>query len=88
MFSIYRRLKAISPFRDSFFIKVDYGCGFVTFRGELEEFFTKFIKEKKGWKTYDCDKYLVVLPVPKTKEIEVIWLSSSVNPDGPRPAEG
>ena len=73
--SVYQRLKAISPFPAALLVQVDYGCGFVTFKGELEEFFAKLIRNQKGWQTYDCDEYLVVLPMPDTKEAEIIWLN-------------
>lgn len=84
-FSVYGRLKAISPFPESLLVNVEYGSGFVTFEGELEEFFAKLITSQKGWETYDCDKYVVILSMPDTKESEVVWLNCGISGvKGPR----
>lgn len=84
-FAVHERLKAISPFAKSLLVSVDYGHGFVTLKGELEEFFAKLIKNQKGWKTYDSDKYVVILPMPDTKESEIIWLNCGISGiKGPR----
>ncbi|MFH1978986.1 MAG: hypothetical protein ABII97_01185 [Patescibacteria group bacterium] len=86
--SIYQRLKVISPFPDALLVHVDYGCGFVTIKGELEKFFTKLIRDQKGWKTYDADKYAVILPLPETENVEIIWLDCGIGGvDGPREVE-
>ena len=77
-FSIYQRLKAISPFPSALLVHVDYGSGFVTIKGELEEFFANLIRNQKRWKTYDCDKYAVILPLPNTENAEIIWLDCGI----------
>ena len=78
-------LKKLSPFRDMMVIHVDYGCGFVTFRGDLESFIASLIRTKKNWKTYDADDYLVVLPTPAIENAEVFWLRCGIGGvNGPR----
>ncbi len=69
---LFKGLKELSPFKDQIFIFVNYGRGFVNFEGETEIYFKSLIKEK-GWRTYDCDKYAVLLPKTEVPP-EVIWI--------------
>lgn len=76
---LFKKLKAISPFKDKCLIHVNYGCGFVHFGGEIESFFAKIIQEHAGWKTYDADGYFVALPMPEINEdTEVVWLRCGI----------
>ncbi|MBI2446603.1 MAG: hypothetical protein HYV51_02155 [Parcubacteria group bacterium] len=79
----FRALKKISPFADCLLINIDYGYGFVTIRG-LGGFFDKLIREA-GMQTYDCDKYLIVMPEIKVNTSEVYWVDCGVSGvNGPR----
>jgi hypothetical protein len=79
------RLKELSPFKGMIVIHVDYGCGFVTFKGDFEPFIGNLIRQQKGWKTYDADDYLVVLPTPAIEGAEIFWLRCGIGGvDGPR----
>ncbi|MBM3255915.1 MAG: hypothetical protein FJZ04_00365 [Candidatus Moranbacteria bacterium] len=81
---LFKRFKSISPFPDKLFILVDYGCGFVNFYGELEEFVRSLIENSKGWQTYDGDKYALVLDMPAIESPGIYWLSH-FGATGPRP---
>ena len=72
----YGRLKSISPYADKLLVVVDYGSGFVSLHGDIQAFFDGVIAEGKNWKTYDCDKYMVVLDKPDPDKTEVVWLDS------------
>ena len=75
--------KKLSPFSDQLFVRVDYGLGFVTLGGEIEQAINHLVSQK-GWKTHDCDKYAVSLPNPISKS-EVFWTDCSISGlDGPR----
>lgn len=81
----FRQLKKLSPYRDNVVMFVDYGCGFATIRGELEQLAGQLIKNK-GFKTYDCDKYFVALPgVSNSDDVGVEWLYCGIyGVNGPR----
>jgi len=81
---LFKRFKSISPFADKLFILVDYGCGFVHFCGELEEFVRSLIENNKGWRTYDGDNYALVLDMPATESLGIYWLNR-FGATGPRP---
>lgn len=70
-------LKKLSPFKEKIVAFVDYGEGFVTFYGDIEKFFSKSVADK-GLKTFDCDKYIVVMPKPKPKDVEVFWTGCGI----------
>lgn len=70
---LFKSFKKLSPFSDKIFIVVNYGRGFVNFEGETEIYFKSLIKDKE-WRTYDCDKYAVLLPMTETPP-EVIWVN-------------
>ena len=67
---LFMDFKKLSPFSDEVFVVVDYGLEFVTLRGEIEPFLEDLIKGK-GWKTYDCNTYVALIPW-STTPIEVI----------------
>lgn len=79
----FLKLKPLSPFAGKLFIVVDYGIGFVNFYGDTEHFFRSLIEGKKGWKTYDGDKYAVILEKPNLEASEIVWLGGG-NSCGPR----
>lgn len=84
--SIYfKPLKEASPFRDKASLLIDYGQGFVRpDTGELTDFISQAIREKE-MRTYDCDKYLVFLPAPKTEDMEIFWIDCDIDGiKGPR----
>ena len=54
----FGKLKKLSPFAGKLIILVDYGSGFVTLGGEIEQEIERAIV-KRGLCAYDCDKYLV-----------------------------
>ena len=74
--SLFPEFKALSPFAGKMIIVADYGCGFVRFSGELESFVESLISDGKGWRTYDADKFIVVLDEPKRDDIDVVWAGS------------
>lgn len=76
--SLYRRLKAISPFPNSILILVDYTRNAIYLNGEIGEFITEIIEKNAGYKTYDCDRYAVILPKPEIKKAKVIWRSCGI----------
>ncbi len=84
----FKELKALSPFSDKMVIFVDYGMGFVNIKGF--EFIDGFISEaikKQDMKTYDCDKYLVIMPPMeiKSEKIKAVWLRCGISGvNGPR----
>lgn len=86
---VFRELKELSPFKDKLFLYVDYrGRNFVSISGEMEKFVAEIIKKKKNWKTYDSDKYAVIMPKPSIDDVEILWLrcgKSEIN--GPRNIE-
>lgn len=82
---IYQELKSLSPFDNKMLLYVDYGRGFVSISGEIKELIDKAIR-KKEWKTYDCDEYLLAMPLPPTEDMEITWLHCGIlGVDGPRP---
>ena len=81
----FQTFKALSPFADKLLVSVDYGSGFVTFHGEIELLMESIIRNGKGWKTYDTDKYVVALDNPNQDEAEVFWVSCGIGGvKGPR----
>ncbi|MDO8743110.1 MAG: hypothetical protein Q7J30_00930 [Candidatus Azambacteria bacterium] len=86
--SQFRGLKALSPFANNTIVFVDYGTGFVHIEGF--EFFNSLISKainNQGMKTYDCDKYLVIMPPIEIKpeEIKAVWLRCGIySVKGPR----
>ena len=70
----YKRLKKLSPFTGKILIGVDYGCGFVTLKGETQQALDQIIGGRDNLKTYDTDKYLVVLPESVLAKAKVVWL--------------
>jgi hypothetical protein len=85
----FQRFKKLSPLASQLVVAVDYGCGFVTFHGDIEPFFASIIKDTKNYLTYDGDDFLVVLPQPDTSKSEVFWVGSGTSrgANGPRPAD-
>lgn len=81
----FQKMKVHSPFANQLLVVVDYGVGFVTLRGDVQAFLAKLIGTGKGWKTYDCDKYLVALPSPDPEKAEVFWVDCH-GQKGPRTA--
>ena len=82
---IYQRLKAVSPFPEALLVCVNYGQNFVVIKGELEDFFHRLIRGRKGWRTYDGDRYVVFLPMPEAEKAEIFWLDCGrVGIKGPR----
>lgn len=84
----FNELKNLSPFADKMIVRVDYGSGFVRIKGFewFEEFFYGVIRNQ-GMKTYDCDKYLVIMPPIdiKPEDIKAIWLRCGISGiNGPR----
>ncbi|MEK7646846.1 MAG: hypothetical protein AAB378_00540 [Patescibacteria group bacterium] len=85
---IFQEFKAMSPFKDKLLILVDYGCGFVTMKSELQNMLDECISQGKNLKTYDADKYLVALPMPDLGKAEVKWLHCGyLGAKGPRKAD-
>ena len=83
----FNRLKKLSPFKDQIVAFVDYGMGFVRFHGDVNRLFSKPIADK-GWQTFDCDKYVVVMPEPKPEDVQVFWTGSGIcGIKGPRQAD-
>ena len=78
----FQKFKKLSPFTGQLLISVDYGCGFVNFHGDLEHFIADIIAKGKGWKTYDADDYVVVLPMPNTKRAKVFWIRCGISGPG------
>ena len=76
---MFRSLKSLSPFSDQILVHVDYGVGFVRLEGEVEALIASIIEIKKGWRTYDCDDYVVILPKPDIKDAEVFWLRCGID---------
>jgi hypothetical protein len=72
----YEDLKKLSPFKDMLLVKVDYGCGFVNLKGDVNSLFDSIIGDDKGWKTYDTDKYVVAIDKPDVSKAEVFWITS------------
>lgn len=84
----FRKFKLFSPFADKLLIAVDYGCGFVSFHGELEPFIASLIHSDRSWKTYDADDYIIALDEPNTEDVEVFWVSCGIGGvSGPREVE-
>ncbi len=74
---LFGDFKDISPFKGKLLISVDYGQGFVTLDGDIKEFVASLIRAK-NWRAYDCDRYLVALEQPCTKDAEVLWMSCGI----------
>ncbi len=84
--SLFQKLKKFSPFDGQIFVIVDYGVGFVHYYGEIDRLFGNAVNEK-GWKTFDADKYAVVLP-KDALPTDVIWVGGGlIGSNGPRPAD-
>lgn len=84
----FQELKALSPFTDKVVVFVDYGTGFVNIEGFelLNNMISKAIK-RQGMRTYDCDKYLVVMsPIQiNPDEVKAFWLRCGIlGVKGPR----
>lgn len=73
----YQNLKALSPYKDKLFVLVDYGMGFATLKGDVQGIFDTLIR-KRGWKTYDCDTYAVMMPEPLHEGVEIAWLDCGI----------
>lgn len=71
---MFQELKAMSPFKGKMLIFVDYGCGFVHLKGELQSMLDTYIRQNKNLRIYDGDKYLVALPMPDLEKTEVEWV--------------
>jgi hypothetical protein len=82
----FQEFKEFSPFAGKLLFAVEYGCGFVTLKGDTDAFFHRIIAEEKGWKTFDADDYLIALPDLDTSKAEVIWVSGRPAAKGPRSA--
>lgn len=82
---IVNLFKAISPFAGKMLISVDYGCGFVHIGGDIQPFLDRLIGWDNNCKTYDADKYMVIMNQPDLSDAEVHWLACGiVGVDGPR----
>ena len=83
----FYRLKKLSPFKDKILLQVDYGCGFVTLRGDFQNFIDNLIRFDKNLKVYDADTYLITLPKETMNEVTVVWLKCGISGvRGPRKA--
>jgi len=83
----FEEFKRISPFVNKFLISVNYGCGFVRVEGEMEPLMSSIISDRKGWKTYDADKYIIAIDKPEVDNAEVFWMRCDyVGKNGPRKA--
>lgn len=77
--------KALSPFHGKCLLTVDYGCGFVSIGGDIGLLLDQLIAIGHQYKTYDADKYLVVMDPPNMTSAEVHWLYCGIlGVDGPR----
>jgi len=82
---LYKELKELSPFKDKILISVNYGCGFVNFRGDLESVCNRIISKENNMRTYDADHYLLVLPEESFKNVKVLWQGCGImSPDVPK----
>lgn len=83
-----QEFKSMSPFKDKMLIFVDYGCGFVHLKGELQSMLDQYIRQNKNLRIYDGDKYLVALPMPDLEKTEVEWVHCGyLGAKGPRKAD-
>ena len=57
----YKKLKELSPFKDTILLIADYGYGFVTFEGEIESEIYTALRDR-GYKAYHGEAYIIVLP--------------------------
>lgn len=72
--TFYYQLKDMSPFRGKVMLIVDYGIGFVTFEGEIEDWAYRLLR-REGYKTYEGDTYAVFVPEEALAECEVELLT-------------
>jgi len=74
---IYKEFKQLSPFSNKLLIKIDYGMGFSTIKTEgFEEQAHRHLREQ-DYKAYDCDKYLLSLPI-SGGDLEKLFRSSDI----------
>lgn len=83
----FKDLKKLSPFAGKLLVVADYGIGFVTFRGDVENFVDSIIQGDKGWRIYDADKYVVVMDQPDRSKAEVFWVGDGRGRKDPKKAE-
>lgn len=91
----YNQLIKISPFKDKLRIHVDYGKGFSNIDfGDLESRIHAHLR-KKDYRTFDCDKYDVILNLSEADldklldSSEIIWSNCGiVGVKGPRNQKG
>ena len=86
----FKLRKEVSPFAQEVFIIVDYGRGFVSLHGDLQQILDSIISAN-NMRTYDCDTYAVTLPILPTEGTTVHWLGCGssgpdIPTDRPRPA--
>ena len=84
----FKEFKSLSPFADKFVVAVNYGCGFVNLHGDIVPFVDSLIHNRLGWKTYDCDQYVLVLDKPNEGAVDGFWVRCGIcGIKGPRAAE-
>ena len=66
----------MSPFKGKVLLSIDFGRSFVgTPKGDFENLLRQIIANTHGMKTYDGDKYLLILPEIDYEQTEVVWIS-------------
>jgi hypothetical protein len=70
----YYQLKDMSPFRSKVMLIIDYGIGFVTFGGEIEDWAYRLLRQE-GHKTYEGDTYAVFIPEEALAGCEIAHLN-------------
>ena len=80
--SQYKGFRDISPFKDCLAIEVDYGSGSMHIEVSGLKDAVSDLLHKKDYKTYDCDKYLITIPVGNLELLleksDITWLRSGV----------
>lgn len=72
-FKKYDKLKKLSPFKDKVVMLVDYGYSSVRFEGELTMKMEEILK-KRGYSTYNGEKYVMILPEDAFDKAEIIQI--------------
>lgn len=87
IYNLRRKMQKLSPFADKLLIMADYGTGFFkNSQGSIEREISEYLNDVKNWKTYDCDKFLVVLDKPNVRD--AFWTGCGIlhpRQEGPRP---